>query len=391
MGKTQPAVTFYIDDTTKVESFREGFDPRTRARDNALAKESDAIKGARLVRNEKSHALALDIQEAALAHGRAVHQFEKDGKQITKETRTVMPSGGELIERTSVPIIANLETRLARLKAQRNALEAEKLPPDDYGRVNEVLADLAAGTQFIPAELPTVATPEPGKNLADQLAVEIATADMLEDGVERDWAAGRTQAEMKERMHALIDAEAQAPNLGGLRRGSSIDRRGEPRVQTPLARIGWPRQNHQFWMTANGGGKLLETRDALPTLLWLFGDEIKARLDAVIDERYSDDGTIPEKLKPALIAKAESDLWNQRRVVEETYLAAVAAGFAVTRPRDTPVEILLGLEKFGSKPRVEPEPEPVIEPEPEPLEAPTPSKVTKKAKPAAADIENEFG
>jgi hypothetical protein len=307
-----------------------------RARVKGLEDEAREVRGKRAARRAEIEMIDEKIHE--LSH--RLHEAQKEEKKAgpyRKEVRELDPkTGEESVTVENLPYTENMVREIDALKATRNELSNKKSRPAHIDQVREDLG-VAAPRPLIAAD-PMTWQPNEGEKIGDGYTREFFALSALLKDEDRIWNAPRTVAEVIASVEKEIDSTALPPGFGGHRRGHLIGYRGR-QVSTPDKKIAWPRVRV---------GNETEVDDTTRTFAWLFRDQLKAAARERILATYTDEGTISEAGKPAILADIAKTIWQQRRRVEAAYLYARANGVTnLNRPKSTATEILLDVLPFS--------------------------------------------
>jgi hypothetical protein len=221
----------------------------------------------------------------------------------------------------------------ARIEEINVALSKEfKLKPNEPARVIDAVSRLSPNFRIELKDLRTL--PETSASPDEAYKIDFKAMRELEKELASTRNRLRTREEMKANVAAEIDALADRGKIGP---GGYARPLGE--VRNP--RLQWPQIELQSYL-----GVSVTTLDSAAVLANLFGDQLKEKIFADIDQEYNDFDTITDAEKVALIADLESRLWTQRHVTELRYRRAREFGTKLLRPKMTPVEILLGCKPF---------------------------------------------
>jgi hypothetical protein len=372
------ARTWSIDKSDAVDGLLDSASPQVMMRYQHFEKRSNDINAKRLGKNAAQTRLLEERNTFMAQRGHMLRDMERSGKQPGHEVSTTDPvTGAETVTFTADPAIERFDAKIAKVKVKLAALEADRLPTDHFDIINEWLRTLPPGTVLMDADISPVPPPNAGQDERDVYNVADADLKAMEAELEDVWNKPRPVADIKAKVHAVIDAAAKAPRFGALARGFSTDRRGNRKVEhSPQYTIGWPKSEHGAFLTP-AGGKFLETRDPVGLLAWLLNEPLKKAADDLIDEKYNDQGAMSAEEKKRLIPTLERKIWQQRQFVEACAVAAEVAGFVVKRPKQVDPEILLGIAKLGSYRAPEVLPEPAS---PEPATPAKPKSIRHKGK-----------
>jgi len=276
---------------------------------------------------DDAHTVLSAANERARAASNDLSRLEIEVARKVAELR-YSPLGGESYE----GMVARLEKPLApkraevgRLRDAARRAEAGWQAFDFLAEVHFWLGDARSRrARFAHSPLPTVKT----KNPVD--AVEKLRAEL--DELDAAWAAAEAAPapanDLRERMAAAVE---------------KIARQGQPDFN-PRVRDGDPmRLAHHFTLSTHGSGAVIGTGGA-PLLVWLFQDEIKDRLSALI-------AAAPQTgvLTDAERVRRFEEIAARRLVVEREEEAIIAAaegaGQRIARRRDADPRAILELQE----------------------------------------------